>query len=77
MQHLVGLVEELCLTAKVLMSKAASRKFIVFAIATHMAYYDILDSANWLMVAMLYMGAQAALDWRENKTQTTVLGSNS
>jgi hypothetical protein len=49
---------------KTLLTKLAGRKFITFVIATHMTYLDILDAQNWMLIAMLFIGIQTALDWK-------------
>lgn len=66
---------QLYTTCKMALSKAASRKLLVFIIATHMAYFGILDSDGWLMIAMLYVGTQAALDWKNGNMQKQEDGS--
>ena len=68
------IINTLCSNIKTFMNKANSRKFIVFAIATHMVYFDYLEGADWLMMALVYLGVQGALDWRtqiSSKTQMT------
>ena len=62
---------QLLKTLTILIGKSASRKFVVWIVATHMAYLQILDSANWLTISMIYMGAQAVLDWKDHAISTT------
>ena len=59
-----SLSQTLCLNAKLLVGKVISRKFIVFAIATHMVYTQYLPGPDWMMIAMIYIGIEGALDWR-------------
>lgn len=47
--------------------KLISRKFLVFIIATHMTYLAILDSAHWMNISLLYIGAEAILDYNTIK----------
>jgi len=49
---------------KSLLTKLAGRKFIAFVVATHMTYLAILDAQNWMLIAMLFIGVQTALDWK-------------
>lgn len=45
--------------------KIISRKFLIWAIATHMVYFGFLNSSDWINISMLYLGAQAALDYKQ------------
>lgn len=51
-------------TIKTLITKSASKKFMVFVIATHMTYIGILESDKWILVAMIYIPLETALDWK-------------
>lgn len=44
-----------------LVDKLISRKLVVFSVASQMTYAGLLQGSEWLMVAMLYMGAEASL----------------
>jgi hypothetical protein len=52
-----------------LSQKVISRKFITFAVATHMTYSHLLDGPSWLMLAMLYVGVQGGLDYAGRNNQ--------
>ena len=43
-------------------SKAISRKFLVFLTATCLLAWSNLDSQTWGMIAMIYIGSQAVID---------------
>ena len=43
-------------------SKAISRKFLVFLTATGLLAWSDLDSQTWGMIAMIYIGSQAVID---------------
>jgi len=43
-------------------SKAISRKFLTFAVATALMLYSNLDSETWGMIAMIYIGSQSVVD---------------
>lgn len=64
------IISQLCISTQIFLQKAVSRKFIVWAIATHMAYASILDSNGWLTISMLFMGAQTMLDWKHKPIDT-------
>lgn len=55
---------QICISISIFIEKAASRKFIAWAVATHMAYAEILDSNSWLTITLLFMSAQTILDWK-------------
>lgn len=44
------------------LGKWASRKFIVFSIATLLALFGDLDSHDWVIVSSIYIGSQAVVD---------------
>lgn len=51
--------------------KIISRKFLIWAIATHMVYFGFLQSSDWINISMLYLGAQAVIDYKQpQKTET-------
>ena len=49
-------------------SKVASRKLLVFLVATGMVIFSHLDATSWGTIAMCYIGGQSAIDlmkvWR-------------
>lgn len=49
-------------------AKVASRKLLVFLVATGMVVFSHLDAASWGTIAMCYIGGQSAIDlmkvWR-------------
>ena len=44
------------------LGKWASRKLLVFAIATLLAFAAKITSADWTYIAVAYIGSQAAVD---------------
>jgi hypothetical protein len=44
------------------LGKWASRKFIVFSIATLLAIFGSLTSGDWTYIAVAYIGSQALVD---------------
>lgn len=64
MNDLKKLAKKLCSAAETLIDKLVSRKLIVWLVATHLTYMGLLSPHDWLMVALLYIGAQSALDWK-------------
>jgi hypothetical protein len=51
-------------TSTTLLGKLASKKFLVFLIATHMTYFSFLAGEQWVFIALLFMGVEGALDWK-------------
>jgi len=39
-----------------------SKKLLVFIIATFFCYFSKIDATNWVNLAMIYIGSQAAVD---------------
>ena len=54
-----------------LLLKLTSRKLMVWVTATGLALYGMLDSSDWVAVALVYIGSEAAVDiasvWRHGK----------
>ena len=52
------------------LSKAVSRKLLVFMCATGLLIWSGLDPDTWAMIASMYIGGQSAIDvakvWKEN-----------
>ena len=46
-----------------LQEKVISRKLLVFATATALLVYAGLDADTWVMIAMMYIGGQSAIDF--------------
>ena len=46
-----------------LQEKIVSRKLLVFLISTGLFYWAGLDADTWGMIAMCYIGGQAAIDF--------------
>lgn len=46
------------------LDKAASKKFLVWIVATHMTYIMLLEPQSWLLVSLIYMGIQGGLDYK-------------
>ena len=44
------------------LGKWASRKFIVFSIATLLALFGNLESHDWVIISSIYIGSQAVVD---------------
>jgi len=44
------------------LGKWASRKFIVFSIATLLALFGDLESHDWVIISSIYIGSQAVVD---------------
>jgi hypothetical protein len=70
-EHMLEMWLETCSAIKIFINKMASRKFVVFCIATHMTYASILASDNWLFVALVFLGIQGATDWKIQKPTPT------
>mgnify|MGYP000013947936 CR=1 FL=1 len=51
--------------------KTVSRKLLVFAVATGMAWLGKIDADAWSMIAMIYIGSQSVIDaatkWKYGK----------
>jgi len=45
-----------------IVGKLISRKLVVFLIATIFIYLGKLESQQWVEIAMVYVGSQAAVD---------------
>lgn len=63
------ILKKACQATESFIEKLASRKFLVWLVATHMVYFNFLESSDWLFVSMLYVGAQATLDYKNTKPQ--------
>lgn len=63
-EDFLKIYKKACESGEKLLDKIISRKLIVWLVATHMAYIELLDSDNWLMISLLYMGALSALDYK-------------
>ncbi|HIO04387.1 MAG TPA: hypothetical protein EYN08_02035 [Gammaproteobacteria bacterium] len=54
-----------------LLLKLTSRKLMVWVTATGLALYGVVDSSDWVAVALVYIGSEAAVDiasvWRHGK----------
>ena len=46
----------------VILEKVISRKLLVFATATILMAYALIDPDTWGMIAMLYIGGQSVID---------------
>jgi len=44
------------------LEKAISRKLLVFATATGLMAYNLLDPETWGMIAIVYVGGQSIID---------------
>ena len=44
------------------LEKAISRKLLVFATATGLMAYNLLDPETWGMIAIVYVGGQSVID---------------
>ena len=44
------------------LEKAISRKLLVFATATGLMAYSLLDPETWGMIAIVYVGGQSVID---------------
>ena len=62
---------------EIVAQKALSRKLLVWLVATHMTYTGLLAPDKWLMVSMLYMGTQWALDLRKEASATPTISQAS
>lgn len=51
--------------------KAASRKLLTFVVATHMLYTGHIDSNQWLILAGIFVSAQALVDWKGQDVTTS------
>ena len=45
-----------------MLEKAVSRKLLVFATATGLMAYSLLDTETWGMIAIVYVGGQSVID---------------
>ena len=45
-----------------ILEKAISRKLLVFATATGLMAYSLLDPDTWGMIAIVYVGGQSVID---------------
>jgi len=45
-----------------ILEKAISRKLLVFATATGLMAYNLLDPETWGMIAIVYVGGQSVID---------------
>ena len=45
-----------------ILEKAISRKLLVFATATGLMAYNLLDPETWGMIAVVYVGGQSVID---------------
>lgn len=45
-----------------LINRWISRKLFVFIIATNLLWFADLESSDWTMIAVVYLGSQAVLD---------------
>ena len=45
-----------------ILEKAISRKLLVFATATGLMAYNLLDPETWGMIAIVYVGGQSIID---------------
>lgn len=57
-------LETLCKHTEHFLYKANSRKFLAWITATIGLFTQFVNEDNWLMITMLWMGAQAFLDYR-------------
>ena len=57
-------LKEICPSIKNFLEKVISRKFIVWLVATHMTYIQILESESWMFLSMMYVGANTLLNWK-------------
>ena len=46
----------------IILEKAISRKLLVFATATGLMAYSLLDPETWGMIAIVYVGGQSVID---------------
>ena len=46
-----------------LLGKFTSRKLMVWMTATGLALFGALDSSDWVAVALVYIGSEAAVDF--------------
>jgi hypothetical protein len=44
------------------LNKFVSKKLLVFIIATVFCFFSKIDAINWVNLAMVYIGSQAAVD---------------
>jgi len=47
----------------ILLSKIISRKLFVFVLASYFLLQEILPSSDWTLIALIYIGAQGAIDF--------------
>lgn len=53
-----------CESIRRFIEKAASRKLLVWGVATYFTYVMILDPQLWFVLSLIYLGVQGALDWK-------------
>lgn len=53
-----------------------SKKFFAWAVATHMTYIRLLDPQSWLLITLVWIGVQGALDWKGMPAATIVSAMN-
>ena len=46
----------------IILEKAISRKLLVFATATGLMAYSLLDPETWGLIAVVYVGGQSVID---------------
>ena len=44
------------------LDKFISRKLLVWAVATILMYFAKLESSDWVLISMVYLGSQGVLD---------------
>ena len=62
------------------LDKIVSRKLLVWIISTIFLYMAKIESSDWIMISMVYLGSQGALDIAERMTKakntTTTITEN-
>jgi len=62
------------------LDKLVSRKLLVWIISTIFMYMAKIESSDWVMISMIYLGSQGALDVAERLTKarntTTTITEN-
>ena len=46
----------------IFLGKWASRKFMVWGVATLLALFSNLESSDWVVISSIYIGSQAVVD---------------
>ena len=59
------------------LDKFISRKLLVWAVATILMYFAKLESSDWVLISMVYLGSQGVLDiveriYKIKNTTTTI-----